>query len=48
VLFIDRAARSITKLNVRREINHLGFFKSMPPIKKIAKLASGSEIELKK
>jgi hypothetical protein len=48
VLFIDRVTRSITKLNVKREINHLGFFKSKPPIKKIAKLASGRETEVKR
>jgi hypothetical protein len=33
---------------MKREINHLGFFKSMPPIKKSAKLVSGSEKGLKK
>jgi hypothetical protein len=41
MVFTDRVIRSITKLNAKREINHLGFFKSMPPIKKSAKLASG-------
>jgi hypothetical protein len=35
-------------LNIKREINHLGFVKSMPPIKNRAKLASGREIELKR
>jgi hypothetical protein len=47
-LFIDKVIRSIAKLNAKREINHLGFFKRMPPIKKSAKLASGSETEVKK
>jgi hypothetical protein len=46
VLFIDRVTRSITTLKVKREINHFGFFKSMPPIKKSAKLASGREMEV--
>jgi len=48
VLFIERVTKSITKLNVRREINHFGFFKYMPPIKKSAKLASGREIAVKR
>jgi hypothetical protein len=48
LLLIDRVTRSITTLNVKREINPLGFFKSMPPIKKTAKLASGSAKGLKK
>jgi hypothetical protein len=48
VLFIDKVTRSITTLNARREINHFGFFKSMPPIKKSAKLASGRESEVKR
>jgi hypothetical protein len=38
----------MTTLNIKREINHLGFVKSMPPIKKIAKLASGRETEVKR
>jgi hypothetical protein len=46
MVFIDKVTRSITTLNARREINHLGFFKSMPPIKKSAKLASGRETEV--
>jgi hypothetical protein len=46
VLFIDRVTRSITTLNVKRATNHLGFLKSMPPIKKSAKLASGRETEV--
>ena len=29
----------MTTLNIKREINHLGFFISMPPMKKSAKLA---------
>ena len=48
MLFIDKDTRSIATLNTRREINHLGFFKSTPPIKKSAKLASGREIEVKR
>jgi hypothetical protein len=48
VLFIDIVTRSITTLIRTREKNHLGFFKSIPPIKKIAKLASGREIEVMK
>jgi hypothetical protein len=48
VIFIDKVTRSITTLNAKREINHLDFFKSMPPIKKIAKLASGRETEVKR
>jgi hypothetical protein len=48
LLFIDKATRSITTLNIKRATNHLGFFKSMPPIKKSAKLASGRETEVKR
>ena len=48
MVFIDKVTRSITTLNAKREINHLGFFKSMPPIKKSAKLASGRETEVKR
>jgi hypothetical protein len=48
VLSIDRVTRSITTLNVKREKNHLDFLKSMPPIKKSAKLASGRETEVKR
>jgi hypothetical protein len=48
VIFIDKVTRSITTLKAKREINHLGFFKSMPPIKKSAKLASGRETEVKR
>ena len=48
MLFIDIITRSIKTLNRTREKNHLGFFKSIPPIKKIAKLASGRETEVRK
>jgi hypothetical protein len=48
MLSIDKVTRSITTLNAKREINHLGFFKSMPPIKKSAKLASGKETEVRR
>jgi hypothetical protein len=45
---IDKVTKSINRLNTKKDINHLGFFKSIPPIKKRAKLASGRETEVKK
>jgi hypothetical protein len=47
-LFIDKVTRSSATLNAKRQKNHLGFFKSMPPIKKSAKLASGRDKEVKR
>jgi hypothetical protein len=45
---IDKVTKSIKTQKIKREINHLGFFISMPPIKKSAKLASGRETGVKR